>query len=161
MDDLPFDWRHFEGDGRMTARILCLIILLLEICGLSLSITDRKWMILIFYTQLSNLVTTVSALLLLILAACVFCHRAFCRFICPLGAIYSLFNPIAFFGIKVDASKCTGCNACVHKCKMDVKKVCDRECIQCGECIGTCPEKAISYGAKIKPEKLSRPKDSE
>ena len=67
MDDLPFDWRHFEGDGRMTARILCLIILLLEICGLSLSITDRKWMILIFYTQLSNLVTTVSALLLLII----------------------------------------------------------------------------------------------
>ena len=51
----------------MTARILCLIILLLEICGLSLSITDRKWMILIFYTQLSNLVTTVSALLLLII----------------------------------------------------------------------------------------------
>jgi hypothetical protein len=67
MDDLPFDWRHFEGDGRMTARILCLIILLLEIRGLSLSITDRKWMILIFYTQLSNLVTTVSALLLLII----------------------------------------------------------------------------------------------
>ena len=102
-----------------------------------------------------------AALLLLILAACVFCHRAFCRFICPLGAIYSLFNPIAFFGIKVDVSKCTGCNACVHKCKMDVKKVCDRECIQCGECIGTCPEKAISYGAKIKPEKLSRPESSE
>lgn len=51
----------------MTARILCLIILLLEIRGLSLSITDRKWMILIFYTQLSNLVTTVSAALLLIL----------------------------------------------------------------------------------------------
>lgn len=51
----------------MTARILCLIILLLEIRGLSLSITDRKWMILIFYTKLSNLVTTVSAALLLIL----------------------------------------------------------------------------------------------
>ena len=51
----------------MTARILCLIILLLEIRGLSLSITDRKWMVLIFYTQLSNLVTTASALLLLII----------------------------------------------------------------------------------------------
>lgn len=51
----------------MTARILCLIILLLEIRGQSLSITDRKWMVLIFYTQLSNLVTTASALLLLII----------------------------------------------------------------------------------------------
>ena len=51
----------------MTARILCLIVLLLEIRGLSLSLTDRKWMVLIFYTQLSNLITTASAALLLIL----------------------------------------------------------------------------------------------
>ena len=51
----------------MTARILCLIILLLEIRGLSLSLSGRKWMILIFYTQLSNLITTLSATLLLFL----------------------------------------------------------------------------------------------
>jgi len=67
MDDLPADRRYVIGDGEMIARILCLIILLLEIRGLSLSITDRKWMILIFYTQLSNLVTTASALFLLII----------------------------------------------------------------------------------------------
>lgn len=66
MDDLPADRRYIIGDGEMTARILCLIVLLLEIRGLSLSLTDRKWMVLIFYTQLSNLVTTASALLLLI-----------------------------------------------------------------------------------------------
>ena len=50
----------------MTARILCLIVLLLEMRGLSLSLTKRKWMMFVFYTQLSNLVTAVSALLLLI-----------------------------------------------------------------------------------------------
>ena len=49
------------------ARILCVIVLLLEARGLSLSVSDRKWRILIFYTQLSNLVTTVSALLLVVL----------------------------------------------------------------------------------------------
>lgn len=49
------------------ARILCIIVLLLEARGLSLSIADRKWKILVFYTQLSNLVTTVSALLLVVL----------------------------------------------------------------------------------------------
>ena len=48
------------------ARVVCAIILLLELRGLSLSIPDRKWMALVFYTQLSNLITTVSALLLLI-----------------------------------------------------------------------------------------------
>jgi NAD-dependent dihydropyrimidine dehydrogenase PreA subunit len=31
---------------------------------------------------------------------------------------------------------------------MDVRKVCDGECIQCGECIKTCPENAISFGYK-------------
>ena len=58
-----------EGDDEnMTlARILCVIVLLLEARGLSLSVSDRKWRILIFYTQLSNLVTTVSALLLVVL----------------------------------------------------------------------------------------------
>ena len=49
------------------ARILCVIVLLLEARGLSLSISDRKWKILVFYTQLSNLAATVSALLLVIL----------------------------------------------------------------------------------------------
>ena len=49
------------------ARILCVIVLLLEARGLSLSVSDRKWRILIFYTQLSNLITTVSALLLVVL----------------------------------------------------------------------------------------------
>ena len=84
--------------------------------------------------------------LLFILILSSFCHRAFCRFLCPLGAIYSLFNRMTIFGIKVDESKCNGCGKCVRECKMDVKKVCDRECIQCGECIEKCPEKAIKYG---------------
>ena len=83
-----------------------------------------------------------------ILLLCMFCHRAFCRFLCPLGALYSLFNPISFFGIKVDRSKCTDCGSCVRNCKLDVKKVCDRECVQCGECIGKCPAHAIQYGVK-------------
>ena len=82
-----------------------------------------------------------------VILICMFCFRAFCRFLCPLGAIYSLFNPISFFGIKVDSRKCNGCGTCVRECKMDVKKVCDRECVQCGDCIGKCPTGAIGYGA--------------
>ena len=66
MDDIPTDRSYVVGDGKMTTRILCLIVLLLEIRGLSLSLPGRKWMALVFYTQLSNLVTAVSALLLLL-----------------------------------------------------------------------------------------------
>ena len=83
------------------------------------------------------------------LLVCIFCYRAFCRFLCPLGALYSFFNPISFFGIKVDQNKCTHCGACVKACRVDVKKVCDGECIQCGACMKHCPENAISYGVKV------------
>lgn len=85
-------------------------------------------------------------LMILILLTCVFCYRMFCRFLCPLGAIYSFFNPIAFFGIKVDDKKCIHCDRCVKNCRMDVRHVCDRECIQCGDCIKHCPVDAICFG---------------
>ncbi len=84
-------------------------------------------------------------LLLVCIILCVICYRAFCRFLCPLGALYSFFNPIAFFGINVDKEKCTGCNACISACKMDTKKVGDHECVHCGACKDVCPEGAISY----------------
>lgn len=85
------------------------------------------------------------SLLVLILIISIFIFRPFCRFICPLGAIYSLFNKYAFFGINVNKSKCIGCNKCIKNCKMDVKHVGDKECIECGDCIKGCPTKAISY----------------
>lgn len=87
------------------------------------------------------------AVLIAMLISCVFIFRAFCRFICPLGAIYSLFSKIALLGVRVDMNKCNNCGACVKTCKMDIKYVGDRECIQCGECIDVCPEKAITFKA--------------
>jgi len=53
----------------MTPRLLIFLVLLLEARGLNISITGRKWMILIFYTQLSNLVTALSALLYILFPA--------------------------------------------------------------------------------------------
>lgn len=88
------------------------------------------------------------AMLIVIVAICIFAYRGFCRFLCPLGAIYSFFQPVSFFGVQVDEAKCIHCDACVRNCKMDVKKVCDRECIQCGECIQHCPVDAINIGIR-------------
>ena len=53
----------------MTARIMCLIILALEARGLYISISDRRWKIFAFYTQLSNLMTVISAICVLIFGA--------------------------------------------------------------------------------------------
>lgn len=78
-----------------------------------------------------------------ILLSSIFVFRSFCRFLCPLGALYSLFNKVCITGVKVDKEKCTGCQACVKHCHMDIKRVGDRECVQCGECIHKCPCGAI------------------
>ena len=43
--------------------------------------------------------------MLIIALACVFIYRAFCRFLCPLGAIYGLSAKIAVVGVKVGAPK--------------------------------------------------------
>ena len=77
--------------------------------------------------------------------ASIFIFRVFCRFVCPLGAIYGFFNKFALIGVTVDKESCTDCGLCVMHCKMDVKRVGDHECINCGECMAVCPTKAISW----------------
>ncbi len=90
------------------------------------------------------------AVLCVVIVASVLLYRPFCRFICPLGAIYGFFNGIALIGVKLDENKCTDCGLCIQHCKMDVKHVGDHECINCGECISVCPAKAITWkGSKI------------
>lgn len=98
-----------------------------------------------YFSMLGPLFTWKFLILISVCVASVFIFRVFCRFVCPLGAIYGFFNKISFFGIKVDTTKCTNCGLCVSKCKMDIKKVNDHECISCGECISVCPTKAISF----------------
>lgn len=98
-----------------------------------------------------------NALLLLTVLLAVIIYRPFCKYICPLGAIYSLFNPISVFRYHTDREKCTGCGACARACEMQVNPVENSnhaECIRCGKCIKVCKENAISYRkpAHIKTE---------
>ena len=88
-------------------------------------------------------------ILILVIIISIFIYRVFCRFLCPLGAIYSLFNKHSLFGMSVNNRKCIECNKCVNICKMDIEKVGDRECIACTECINICPEKVIKFGRKF------------
>ena len=100
-----------------------------------------------YYSMLGILFTRKFVIMLVIGLACVFCYRSFCRFICPLGAIYGLFNRFNVIGVKVDASRCNHCGACVRHCGMDVRHVGDHECIHCGRCMDACNQGAISIKA--------------
>ena len=99
------------------------------------------------FSMLNILFTRKFVIMLIIGLACVFCYRSFCRFICPLGAIYGFFSKVAVVGVKVDATRCNHCGSCVRSCGMDVRHVGDHECIHCAKCMDVCNRKAISLKA--------------
>lgn len=101
-------------------------------------------------------------LLLAVLTGAVFIPRSFCRYLCPLGAFYSLFNRFSLYQIELDQAKCIGCKKCEAACPMAVELTRDSrscECIRCGRCRAACPTGAICCGfmrpagkAKAAPE---------
>lgn len=110
--------------------------------GIPLSIADAG-----IRASLGELFTWKSCILLGIVVLSVFFYRPFCKWICPLGAFYALFNKIALYRFHIDTDKCTSCGACSRVCKMDVdafRTPNHAECIRCGDCIRTCPHQAIS-----------------
>lgn len=76
-------------------------------------------------------------------------YRPFCRYLCPLGAIYGFFNPISFYRFRINENNCIKCSKCKRTCKFNIS-VYDTpnsmECIRCGDCIKVCPQKAIEKG---------------
>ena len=88
------------------------------------------------------------AILVAIVLLSVFIHRPFCKYVCPLGAIYALFQRISFLRLELDADACVHCGACAKVCKMQVDPVKtpnSAECIRCGECVHACPQGALRF----------------
>ncbi len=74
----------------------------------------------------------------------------FCKYLCPLGAFYSLFQRVSLVRQRFDSHVCTGCGACAKSCAMGVDPRTapnSAECIRCGECQKVCPVHALSFGA--------------
>ncbi|MFA6506784.1 MAG: 4Fe-4S binding protein [Treponemataceae bacterium] len=73
-------------------------------------------------------------------------ERAFCKYVCPLGAFNAILAKVPMFRIKREASTCISCSMCDKACPMniDVMKadsVDSAECISCMECVTICPTK--------------------
>lgn len=122
--------------------------------GIPLAVADEG-----IRASLGSLFTGKTCLLLGIVTLAVFFYRPFCKWLCPLGAVYALMNHVSLFQMRVDRDTCVSCGACAKACPMDVditKTPNHAECIRCGKCIKSCPTKAICYqygfGDKSKTE---------
>lgn len=86
--------------------------------------------------------------LIIIVVLSMIINRPFCKYICPLGAFYSLFQKVSFLKLEVDKDSCIDCGACTKSCKMQVNPVKNPnslECIRCGECVNVCPKSALKF----------------
>lgn len=98
-------------------------------------------------------------ILVLILVLSVIIYRPFCKYLCPLGGVYSLFNGISVFRLRFDENKCVSCNKCSKVCKMNVdptKNPDHTECIRCGLCVEACPTNALTSGFVNQQKRLKK-----
>ena len=90
-----------------------------------------------------------AAVLVSLVAASLLVFRPFCKYLCPLGAVYGLCNRFSLYRGEVDADKCIRCEKCAAACRMGVepqKAINSAECIRCGDCARACPTGAIRMG---------------
>ena len=88
-------------------------------------------------------------LLLVIIAGSLFIERFFCKYLCPMGAVFALFSHFRVFKIRKPAGECDSCRACTGKCSMSIPiykddKVNSGECINCMKCSSACPRQNVS-----------------
>lgn len=91
------------------------------------------------------------AILLFILILSVKVYRPFCQYLCPLGAIYGLFNRFSLVQIHWEEEKCVSCGACERACPvaLSVREISrSPECIRCGRCVSACPESCLRFSGK-------------
>ncbi len=85
----------------------------------------------------------------LFLIAVFFMKRPWCRILCPLGVIFSLFNRVSAFFLRFNPYQCTDCKECHKMCEYDIepeKSPNDSRCVRCLECIG-CKPGALTFGS--------------
>lgn len=70
--------------------------------------------------------------------------RAWCRYLCPLGALLSIFNRISLFRLAIDEARCIDCGKYPLQCRMYTTPG-TAHCVVCGDCIEGCPRDAVGF----------------
>lgn len=88
------------------------------------------------------------SILLVIVLLSVRIYRPFCQYLCPLGAIYGLFNRFSLVQIRWEEGRCTGCGSCEKACPLALSRQeisLSADCIRCGACVRDCPQKCLYF----------------
>lgn len=99
-------------------------------------------------------------LLIILIIGSMLYDRFFCKYLCPMGAVYGILSKISPSKITRNKDKCINCNLCSKNCPVNIDvahldKVTSAECLGCQSCVLSCPkEDALEYktlGKSIKP----------
>lgn len=91
-----------------------------------------------------------TTLLLLIVIGSLFVERFFCRYLCPMGAVFSIASLLKIARIKKTRTNCGKCKVCTNNCKMGIplyqsNVVNSGECIACMKCVSACPRSNVKF----------------
>ena len=104
--------------------------------------------------QIGSLFYCKLGILILLIILSIKIYRPFCQYLCPLGAIYGLFNRFCLVQIHWYKDECISCMACQKACPINLppeKISCSGECIKCGKCIEVCPKNCLSWRKQKSP----------
>jgi len=94
----------------------------------------------------------------------VFGRRAWCRHLCPIGALIRIFSSVSLGKIRLVNSECIACGTCNRTCDMEVDvmgelaahgEVRSLNCTRCFKCTDECPQGAIAFSLRRKEASLS------
>lgn len=102
---------------------------------------------------LKLLLSVGGVLLLFIFIGSLFVQRFFCRYFCPMGAIYSLISQTSFLKIDKPREECGKCHLCTSKCTMGMDltkkdRIAGGECISCQKCVSWCPKGNVHFRSR-------------
>lgn len=75
-------------------------------------------------------------------------QRAWCRYFCPGGALWSLMGSKRILRVKRESSLCDDCAECNKVCEFGLYPMIDQtgmECDNCGKCVANCHSGALGY----------------
>lgn len=111
------------------------------------------------------------AILLVVVVGSLLVDRFWCRYLCPLGAVFAVVGHLSILRIRRSGAACTDCARCDTPCPVGIepsraKPLVSTDCVGCMECVVACPVQGalavdgpVLLGMPLRPDTLgpSRP----